>query len=455
MQTVGMALLQDRRDFRMDHIKKLVNIQVDGTKKYQRIDGFGVNINSKYWDNGGLIPVMDLLVNDLGAKIFRLDAYGKSNWIDPENKYDAGILNSGTYEKVYEGSDFKNAAAMGRYLNSVGIEPYMTLSGVVPKWMCGADGKTLEDFGSFAEMAASYVDWARNKAGIKFSLFGPLNETDYGPPEGPYVSPENYVIACEALADALDRRGLKDIKLVVAEQGAYNLDFVNCLIKSEKLKERIAAFGMHAYSDYHCTDLMDKVGNSEYYECSVWMTEYGDLEQTGEKEWYVAWVSFQRLMRLLEDGMNGALNWDAYDNYHDHDEAWTIYGIIRNARRLYTPKKRYYSAKQVYRFVKPGFQRIAATSAYEAVHVLAFASEDGKDFTIAGMNGSCEDVYLNINVQGLEAIEASRKADVYRTTANENCVRTATVNITTRDWPFNGIELVAPAYGIFTATTVK
>jgi len=60
----------------------IVNIQVsNASEKYQQIDGFGVNINSKYCDKGRLVPVMDMLIEDLGATLFRVDIYGKSNWI--------------------------------------------------------------------------------------------------------------------------------------------------------------------------------------------------------------------------------------------------------------------------------------------------------------------------------------------------------------------------------------
>ncbi len=92
------------------------------------------------------------------------------------------------------------------------------------------------------------------------------------------------------------------------------------------------------------------------------MTEYGDLEQSGEKEWYVGWWMTSRLFDQLENGFNGALVWDAYDNYHDHDETWTIYGLLRTGLRLYTPKKRYYASKQVFRYVLPGFERLEVSS---------------------------------------------------------------------------------------------
>lgn len=88
------------------------------------IDGWGVNINSEYWAEGKLIPVIDKLIDDPSCTIFSLDAWGKSNWVDLENRYDKSILTQETYEKIYTPKDFASAAGMGRYLNEKGIEPY-------------------------------------------------------------------------------------------------------------------------------------------------------------------------------------------------------------------------------------------------------------------------------------------------------------------------------------------
>lgn len=148
----------------------LVNavVRVDPTQRCQRVDGFGVNINSKCWDGGRLAPVLDLLLDDLGATLFRVDAYGRSNWVDPEGTLGPGTLSEERLREVYRGAGFENAAAVCQHLNVRGIEPYLTLSGIVPPWMCAPDGVTLADHDAFAEMAASCAEWARNEAGIRY-----------------------------------------------------------------------------------------------------------------------------------------------------------------------------------------------------------------------------------------------------------------------------------------------
>ena len=54
-----------------------IKLQIDGAAKYQTMDGFGVNINPAWWYNGSYTdakvvqPAIDLLVDSLGATIFR------------------------------------------------------------------------------------------------------------------------------------------------------------------------------------------------------------------------------------------------------------------------------------------------------------------------------------------------------------------------------------------------
>jgi O-glycosyl hydrolase len=435
-------------------ITRYVKIDVDPKTTFQTVDGFGVNINSKYWNGGKLAPIVDLLVEDLGACLYRLDPYGKSNWIDPKNRFDASILNQAEYDRVYSSEDFQNALGMAKHLNAKGIKPYLTLSGIVPAWMCAADGQTLARFDEFAELVASFAEWAR-KSGIEYELLGPLNETDLGPPEGPLVAPKDYVSVCELLIEKLDRRGLTDVKLVVAEQAKFNVDYLEEFLKNRKVMERVAAFGMHCYSDFSSREFVDRLKASGFGDVRVWMSEFGDLDQGDDKEWYIAYNSFKRLARLLEDGLNGAIAWDAYDNYHDHDAAWTRFGLVANSWGVYEPKKRYFGYRQIFRFVRPGFRRVSASSPCDEVRVLAFESPDGKDLTVVGYNDLLEDVFVNVDVAAFQKPYDESAFTAYRTSFRDDCVTDGPRRVMQRRLPFSGVEIVAPSRSIFTITTVR
>lgn len=432
---------------------EVINFKINLSSKYQKIDGFGVNINSKYWENGFLKPVLDLLIDDLEARLFRVDVYGKSNWIDPTDALGPSSLSQENYSKVYKNKDFENGWGMMRYLNERGIMPYITASGIVPVWMT-SDGKTLSKYDYFAEMMYSFLEWAKNKEGINFKLFGPLNETDIGPPEGPKVEPEEFAKVIKVLIKEFEN-GLEDIRLVLTEQGFFNADYINHLINDTEISNKIGAISMHMYSNISVQILenfANVINKSLCRNCSIWMGEYGDLDQSGEMEWYVAWITTYRLFNILEGGFNGAIYWDAYDNYHDHDEAWTIYGLIRRGQRVFTPKKRYYSAKQVYKFVKPGFIRIKSTIGSEKIRILSFIDKDIKDLTIVGMNLSSESLYLNGFIEGdME----DKILSYYRTSEEENCVKVEELKIRNNNYPYHGIFFSVPPKSIFTITTLK
>lgn len=429
-----------------------VNINVHADQSFQPIDGFGVNINARYWNDGKLIPTMDLLRTDLGATLYRVDIWGKSNWPDPDGTLGPAALEPDRLAAIYRGPVFRGGWEMMRYLNTHGIEPYLTCSGIVPPWMCAADGATLADVESFCDMLVSLLAWARHEEGLRFTLFGPLNETDLGPPEGPLVNPANYARVLALLDSALSAAGLGDVRFVVAEQARFDTSYMRAILAEPAAARRVGAWGLHCYGEYtpeQFREVRELAGTTP-----LWMTEYGDLEQSGEREWYVAWMMTHRLFDLLEAGFRGALVWDAFDNYHDHDEAWTIYGLLRTGLRAYTPKHRYYAAKQIFRFVPPGFVRVAAVSADPGVRVLAFTDPERRRVTVAAMNAGAETAHLNIDLRGFVPELQRERVTYSRTTATERCHTIDTIPVQGGNWPFRGIAALLPPYSIGTFTTI-
>ena len=154
------------------HIIQTAKLSISPQIRFQRIDGFGVNINAKYWGMGTLRPVVDHLIDDLGATLFRLDAYGKANWPDPDDTRGSASLQRENLDRIYQTPPFQNARSLALYLNERGIAPYITISGIAPAFLCAADRKTLTDFEGYAKMA---VDYAANFPVFQgvFSFFPP------------------------------------------------------------------------------------------------------------------------------------------------------------------------------------------------------------------------------------------------------------------------------------------
>lgn len=429
---------------------RIIEIAIDADHAFQTIDGFGVNINAKAWEPR-LAPVLELLTHDLRATLFRVDIFGTSTWPDPDGTLGPRALDADRLAAIYQGPTARRGWALMRALNERGIAPYLACSGIVPRWMCAEDGQTLADFERFAAMLVSLVEWAKRREGLHFTLFGPLNETNLGPPEGPRVEPAAYARVLEALDRALAARGLDDIRFVVAEEAGMSTAYMRPILASNAAW-RVAVWGMHCYGWYSAAQFHEVVHLAGT--TPVWMTEYGDLEQTGEREWEVAWAMTQRLFDLLEGGMRGALVWDAYDNYHDHDEHWTIYGLIRTGLRAYTPKHRFFAQQQVFRFVRPGMVRVAASSPDPELRVLAFASPDRRQVTVVGTNAAQRPRHLNVTLGGLPADVTGGRVAYYRTSAHERCARVADVPARGGNWPVTGVDVIVPPESIVTLTNV-
>lgn len=435
----------------------MARVRVDASRTFQTIDGFGVNINSKCWNDGKLMPTLRLLHDDLGARLYRVDIFGKSNWIDEDGSIGPEALTRVSHlDAVYTGEAAHSGWAMMRWLNEHGIEPYLTCSGDVPRWMLGDDGKTLVDYNGFCDMLVSLVEWAVKREGLKFTLFGPLNETDLGQPEGPVVSPDEFAKVIVLLDHKLSVKGLDHIKLVVAEQGRFSADYLKPIVALPQLAQRIGVFGLHTYTDLAPQQFANVLAAADAFpEARVWMTEFGDLDQSGEREWYVAWKMTSQLFDLLDAGFSAAMVWDAYDNYHDHDEAWTIYGLLRTGLRVHTPKKRYHAMKHVFHFVPPGWRRVEATSEAPGLRVLAFANDARDQVTLMGMNTTSEALYLNAWLDGVADSVVTGTVALYRTSEGENCHHISAVPVRGPNWPFNGIDALVPPYSIFTLTTLQ
>ena len=449
------------------------------SQKKNPMDGFGVNITPAQWRDGNLRPVIDLLADDLGATLFRFDCYGKADWLDPGKQLPDKSFPETYLKEVYTSPLFADAWQTFRYLNSKGIEPIFNISGRIPAAWAGQDGERLVDFESYAEMAVSLLSWARFKENLKFSLFMPYNETNLGFPEGPFMKSEDCVPSAEEIVKRLKRDGLEDIKLIVMGDSHIVPENIAVFLETPSLRENIYGFSGHTYGNGFEEDsrnpwpwgdspfkrTIDLIENSDHKGKPLWITEYGDLDQTGEIEFEFAWRSTRRLIRLLNDGISAAQAWDAFDNFHEHDAQWAYYGLLKtdSINWTYDPKKRYFAAKQVYKFVKPGFFRteieffdpdpdhVYSTWRYpfKNVELAAFVSKDGIDLTVVGFNNVEGNVELTIELDSFPKELNGREIYQYHTGRNEDFIQHEPVNVEN-----NQFTVTVGEKTIFTLTTL-
>jgi hypothetical protein len=423
-------------------------VQVNFKQSLSTVDGFGVNITPAQWHDGKLKPVIDLLVDDLGATLYRFDCTGLANWLDPGKRQSDGLWSESYLESVYRSKVFTDAWATFRYMNSKGIEPFFNVSGRIHPGLGKTDDPTrLSDFDGYAEMVVTMVKWARDKENLKFTLLAPFNETDMGFPEGPKIDGSDMLITTRAIIKKLVAYGLADIKLIAIDDTHPGLNRLEAVISDSTLAKSIYAFATHTYGDGDIGDGVEgdfvrfskAIKNSPFKNSSVWLTEYGDLDQTGEIEYEFAWRSTRRLMKRLNNGFNAALAWDAFDNFHEHDTIWATYGLLKTdtASWTYKPKKRYYAAKQVYHFVKPGWKMVEVAipqppkfdvyktwhDSFRHIRILAFVSPDGSDYSILIMNNIESDVELSINLKDISSAALSKSVNQFVTSKTENCIK--------------------------------
>jgi O-glycosyl hydrolase len=431
----------------------MARVNVDPRERSQMIDGFGVNFNGTYFREAQK-PMIDLLIDDLGATIFRLDPYGLSNWEATNDNNDPNDMNWEYYNDRYSTPTFEASWAAARYLNSRGIKPFLALSGIAPVWMldsnaslpkhkvCGGSGGMVHPgprkpehlnpalYDEFAEEVVSLAVYARIKARIDFDYFGPVNETDCYPAEGPRVDPDEMPKLLGAIARRLEKEGLGDVKLVVAEQAIVITDYVGPIMRDPELMKQVGIFSFHTYGTDSVGPQLERVRQTQYSHIPIWLTEYGDLkdlDKSAENEWKnFSLAATQRVLRALNQGAAAALFWDAYDNYHEHYPRLTFYGLVKNADHIYAPKKRYYAAKQLYHFVRPGSQRIAVTTDAPGLTVSAFRNGATDSLVIVGAKQGGPG-RIQIALPRVSPIPAAW--ELYETTRNVNCLKMDTVPI--------------------------
>jgi O-glycosyl hydrolase len=108
-------------------------IKIDGASKYQTLDGFGVNINTAWWYNGEyhdakvVQPAIDMLVDSLGATIFRA-VIEEMDWEAVNDDNDPNNFNWTYYNSIFTNAKFQGVWNTLHYLNKKGITDGLIIS---------------------------------------------------------------------------------------------------------------------------------------------------------------------------------------------------------------------------------------------------------------------------------------------------------------------------------------
>jgi O-glycosyl hydrolase len=424
-------------------------ITVDSRERFQWIDGFGLNFTGPYFRDDQK-AMFDMFIDDLGASLFRVVPYlVYSNWEEVNDNGDPNVMNWEYYNNRYSTPIFEATWRGLRYLNSRGIRPIVALMGPVPDWM--ADDKAPPPrhrvcekssregslshlnpamYSEFAEEIVSMVMYARNKSHIDFEYFSPFNETDCYPAEGPRIDPDEAPKVLDAVASRLQKEGLADVKLMVPDQAIITNNYTEAILRDARLMNQVGVFSFHTYGEDSVGAQVQRVKSSKYPQTPVWLTEYGDLndlDKTAENEWKkFSLAANRRALTALNQGANALLYFDAFDDYEECARRMCFYGLFTSADQIYTPKKRYYATRQLYRFVPPGSQRVAARSDAPAITVSAFRNSTAQSLIVVGVK---EGGPNQVEVALPAGNELPAAWDLYETTRNVNCLKADTLTV--------------------------
>jgi O-glycosyl hydrolase len=460
-----------------------ISLKIDGATTFQTMDGFGVNINPAWWYKGRyedakvVQPAIDLLIDSLGATIFRV-VIEEIDWEAVNDDSDPNHFNWDYYNKVFTNDRFQGVWNTLHYLNQKGINNNMMISlmGAPPasapmtvpdpekSWMGGIDNTispAMED--EMAESIAALLYYMRHTAGVQFTLVSPMNETDIqantrsndhpdGIVEGPNVPDAvQFIRIVRKLAEKLDAIGMDDIRFVAPDNGyGYNMfdKYLDEVVKDPYLMGKMAHWGVHNYgndSDQY-RKLISRPDNPNK---SFWVTETAGI---------------RNLLGQLDDDARAFLFWDGYDCVYQHgrrngygdvppndwvywekDDGKPLIGFNAESKK-WIPRKQFYEQAHLMKYIKPGAVRIGIAGQDSSFSASAWHNTDGS-LTIVGRNN----LKKTITINGiLSHIPAMKNMKLYYTNSTSNLSKGTEIKLSE-----NGFKASVPAESVFTITGTK
>lgn len=438
-----------------------INLEIDGLKRLQQIDGFGVNANTRSWNGKELEPALELLLDSMNATIWRVIVESVEKWEDVNDNNDPFTFNWDYYNKLYETPKFQKAWDMIQYLNQHRITDNLMINfmGFAPQWMgIKVINPVYED--EYVEMIVSFFHYAIKTRQLKFGLIAPTNESEHHKfSEGPHLDAKQHARIIRKLIDRMEALGIMgDIRIVApdnASTGKAIKEFIPALMEDPIVMSKIAHFAFHSYGGYYA-GLKDFLQKSAYPQSTFWVTEWNawcngcDDGILGEYNYNFASKSVGFLLDLLKNGARAGIAWEGYDSYYEHHapSLFSYWGMLgyEPKTKTYFPRKNFYAIQQVSRFVLPGSWQISVSETGDGLIVLAFYDPSSKRISVVGINRKTTPVSLNGSMKNLPAIN---KMEMYYTDPVKNVYKHPDINVKNRSF-----KTTIPANCIFTLTGI-
>jgi O-glycosyl hydrolase len=417
-----------------------INFQLDGAKKFQQLDGFGVNVNTRSWNGEELVPALSLLHDSLNASIWRVIVETVYKWEDQNDNNDPFTFNWDYYNELYETPKFQKAWNMIRFMNEHGITDKLMINfmGPIPLWMGGTVVKPqYED--EYIEMLVSFFYYAIKTKHLKIGLISLMNEPDIHN-EGPTVGSAQFVRLLRKLIDRMQSLGMDQVRYVapdVAGMKSGVLDYIPALMNDSVVMSRIAHFGLHSYGGNPVSiNTMDSLKKSPYPLSSYWMTEWNawrdglDDGLIGVYDYKFASDCVNYLIGHLQNGAKACLIWEGYDSYYEHHapSTFSYWGILSydQKNKIYSPRKHFYALQQFFKFILPGSWRIDCSTIEDSVKAVTFLDPVTGQITMAGVNNKTSSISLRAALSNLPAYD---HFELFYTDSTQNLHKNPAVSV--------------------------
>lgn len=371
-----------------------VSVVIDTTDLGQPITGIGVNINGAYWHDGTFAPALDTLYNEMGARIFRV-IVETSAW---------GDLTATTPPPIdYRTPPFDSVWAIMHYLEQKpATHVILSVMGEPPAWMDVSQASP-DHTEQWVETMNNLIAAGRRQ-GVSLQWFSPLNEIDYGPPEGPKLTPDRYAEVMEQLAVQLQANGYGEIGLIGPETAFSSATdtYLRALNNKPTITQMLKAVAMHDYAG-QLSDIRPDLTSWPVSAPEIWVTEFSQWctgcneESTRSNEWSFGADSAEFLIRYLRQGVHAALLYDSVDGLYTHHGTFDYWGAL-----AYDPtsgefqvRPRFAAIAQIARFVTPGVVQVEV-SADAALPLVAFRDPTTGTIHIIGRNATAHPLTLTL-----------------------------------------------------------
>ena len=433
-------------------------VKVDVNTKHQTFEGWGTSLAWWAYEIGGWSSTkkdqfLDQLVdpvNGLGYSIFRYNIGGgdapSHNHMDANREMPGFQSSNGTWDW---NADARQTSVLSRLVSTgkdVIIEafsnspPYwMTKSGCASGNTDGSNNLKDDSYDTFATYLVTVAKHYRDVLGIPFRTIEPLNEPNAnwwkanGSQEGCHFSASNQQQIVKAVAAALTAQGITDTQISASDENSMD-DAYSILSGYDTAS--MAALGqinVHSYAGSKRTQLHTLAVNKGK---RLWQSESGPLSVTLSTSTDAAIFMAGRIIQDLRELEPQAwIEWQVVDP----GATWTSF-TVNDAQETWQPVKRFYGQAAFSRFIRPG----AVFVDINDTNMVAALASDKSSVTIVVRNGDTSgSKSFTFDLTSLPSVGA--KADVYRTSSNEDLAHLATVPV--QNWSFTA---TVPAYSITT-----